>query len=76
VLDSYELAVVTVPNRRPDAAHQPIVKITHDAMGIPLSPPITADLSLIDEATGRPYRSIIKTTEPERYGINVADCFI
>jgi HD-GYP domain-containing protein (c-di-GMP phosphodiesterase class II) len=76
VLDSYELAVVTIPNRRAEAAHQPVVKIVHDSMGIPLDPPISVDLSLSDPETGRPVRSIIKTTEPERYGINVADFFV
>jgi HD-GYP domain-containing protein (c-di-GMP phosphodiesterase class II) len=76
VLDSYELAVVTVPNRRPEAAHQPVVKIIHDSMGIPQDRPLTVDLSQLNPATGRPIRSIIKTTEPERYGINVANYFV
>jgi hypothetical protein len=34
------------------------------------------DLTEVDPATGRPRRTIIKTTDPERYGIHVGDYFI
>jgi HD-GYP domain-containing protein (c-di-GMP phosphodiesterase class II) len=76
ILDSYELAVVVQTNPDPQCLHQPIVKVIYDSMGIPLSPARTVDLSEIDPATGGPRRTIIKTTDPERYGINVGDYFV
>jgi len=76
ILDSYELAVVVQTNPNPECLHQPIVKVIHDSMGIPVVPPRTVDLSEIDPATGGPRRTIIKTTDPERYGINVGDYFV
>lgn len=76
ILDSFELAVVVQVNPDPQALHQPIVKVIYDSMGIPVSPPRTVDLSEVDPATGKPRRSIIKTTDPERYGINVGDYFV
>jgi hypothetical protein len=75
ILDSYELAVVVQTNPNPEALHQPIVKVVFDSLGVPVSPPRLLDLSELD-AGGKPVRSIIKTTEPERYGINVGDYFV
>jgi len=76
ILDSYELAVVVAASTRPDALHQPTVRIIHDSMGIPLDPAPVLDLTQVDPATGEPLRSIIKTTDPERYGIHVGDYFV
>jgi HD-GYP domain-containing protein (c-di-GMP phosphodiesterase class II) len=76
ILDSFELAVVVASNQRPDRLHQPVVKVIYDSMGIPVSPPRTLDLSETDAETGKPRRSIIKTTDPERYGINVGEYFV
>ncbi|HEX5723928.1 MAG TPA: HD domain-containing phosphohydrolase [Longimicrobiaceae bacterium] len=76
ILDSFELALVAAPNPRPEALHQPIVKVIYDSLGIPVSPPRTLDLAEMDPETGRPLRTIIKTTDPERYGINVGDHFV
>jgi HD-GYP domain-containing protein (c-di-GMP phosphodiesterase class II) len=73
ILDSYELAVVVAPSTRADVYHQPVVKIIYDELGIPLSPPRTLDLTDVDPATGAPVRTIIKTTDPEKYGIRVRD---
>ncbi|MBI4540010.1 MAG: HD domain-containing protein [Gemmatimonadetes bacterium] len=76
ILDSYELAVVVSPNPDAEHIHQPIVKIISDSMGLPVADPPTVDLSEIDPATGAPRRTIIKTTDPQKYGINVADYFV
>jgi HD-GYP domain-containing protein (c-di-GMP phosphodiesterase class II) len=76
ILDTYELAVVCQTNPNPECLHQPIVKVVYDSLGVPVVPPRTVDLSEIDPATGRARRSIIKTTDPERYGINVGDYFV
>ncbi|NNM34187.1 MAG: HD domain-containing protein [Gemmatimonadetes bacterium] len=73
ILDSLELAVVARSN--PDSAHlhQPVVRVISDAMGNPLPQPLALDLSMADPDTGVPARTIIKTTDPEKYGIKVAD---
>ncbi|HYW07596.1 MAG TPA: HD-GYP domain-containing protein, partial [Longimicrobium sp.] len=76
ILDTYELAVVVAPSASPDAMHQPVVRIIHDSMGIPLDAPPVVDLAERNPSTGEPLRSIIKTTEPERYGIHVGDYFV
>jgi HD-GYP domain-containing protein (c-di-GMP phosphodiesterase class II) len=76
ILDTYELAVVAAANPSPECMHQPVVKVIYDSLGVPLDPPLTLDLSELDPASGRPVRTIIKTTDPERYGIHVGDYFV
>lgn len=76
ILDSHELAVVVAPNPDPQRIHQPIVKVISDGWGMPLADPPTVDLSETDPATGAPKRSIIKTTDPQKYGIDVASYFV
>jgi len=73
ILDSYELAVVAEVNKNPDLLHRPKVKVISDAMGVPLAEPVLVDLGLDDPATGGPVRTIIKTTDPQKYGIRVSD---
>jgi HD-GYP domain-containing protein (c-di-GMP phosphodiesterase class II) len=76
ILDTFELGVVIARNPRTEALHQPIVRVLFDGLGTRLEPPIELDLSETDPATGRPLRAIIKTTDPERYGIHVGDHFV
>ena len=76
ILDTFELAVVTARNPQPEAMHQPIVQVIYDSMGVRVEPPRTLDLAETDPATGKPLRTIIKTTDPERYGIHVGDYFV
>jgi hypothetical protein len=45
-------------------------------MGIPLMPPRDIDLTEADPVTGGARRAIIKTSDPERYGINVKEYFV
>ncbi len=73
VLDTYELAVVVRANTDPEQLHRPEVKILSDPMGVPVADPYVVRLDALDPATGQPRRSIIKTADPNRYGINVAD---
>jgi HD-GYP domain-containing protein (c-di-GMP phosphodiesterase class II) len=73
ILDSFELAVVTRANPETDKLHQPEVRILADGMGMPLDKPVIARLDEIDPETGNPKRTIIKTTDPSRYGIRVSD---
>jgi len=75
ILDTQELAVVIGRNPDPTRLHQPMMKIIADWMGMMLPEPITVDLSEVDPSTGRPLRTILKTTDPDRYGIKVSDYF-
>ncbi len=73
VLDSFELAVVVAAN--PDTLSRPVVKVIFDDMGIPVTPPLLLDLNTTRPDSDEPVRTIIKTTDPERYGINIKDYF-
>ena len=73
ILDTHELAVVSEVNKNPDYLHRPKVKVISDALGVPLTDPVTKDLSEDDPASGQPILSIIKTTDPQKYGIRVSD---
>ena len=76
ILDTFELAVVTARNPDARAIHQPLVRIVADGYGSMLAEPVDADLAEIDPATGKPRRSIVKTTSPEKHGIRVSDYFV
>lgn len=73
ILDTHELAVVSQVNPDPELLHRPRVRVISDPVGLPLSEPVSLDLSENDPATGAPVRQIIKTTDPQKYGIRVSD---
>ena len=75
VLDTFELAVVSAANPRPEALSRPIVKIVSDAQGNTLHPAPEADLAQQDTNGDYP-RTIIKTADPDRYGIRVGDYLV
>lgn len=75
VLDTFELAVVYAANHSIDALSRPTVKIVSDAQGIMLRPAPEVDLALQD-LSGEYPRTIIKTADPARYGIDVGDYFV
>jgi HD-GYP domain-containing protein (c-di-GMP phosphodiesterase class II) len=75
VLDTFELAVVIAANPKAEALSRPLVKIVSDAHGNTLHPAPQVDLAQQD-ASGDYPRTIIKTADPERYGINVGDYFV
>jgi hypothetical protein len=75
VLDTFELAVVHAANPIPEMLSRPIVRIVSDDRGTLVHPGVLVDLS---ERTpeGNFRRTIIKTENPERYGIRVGDYFV
>lgn len=73
ILDTHELAVVSEVNKDLDLLHRPKVKVISDPLGVPLVESVTLDLAQDDPATGRPRHTIIKTTDPQKYGIRVSD---
>lgn len=75
VLDTFELGIVHGANPLPDMVSRPIVRLVSDALGNVQHPGELADLAERD-AEGNFRRTIIKTGDPERYGIRVGDYFL
>jgi HD-GYP domain-containing protein (c-di-GMP phosphodiesterase class II) len=75
VLDTFELALVHSPNASSDAIARPMVQIISDARGNVLFPGVLTDLTERDE-NGTYRRTIIKITDPDRYGIRTSDYFV
>lgn len=76
ILDTNELGIVSARNPDPKKVHQPIAKVISDSWGMMLAEPFTVDLSELDPVNKVPRRTIVKTTDPEKYGIRVADYFV
>lgn len=76
ILDTLEVAVVTGPNPDPTVLNRPLVRIVIDVNGAVLpAPGLPADLAEGDGKGGYT-RSIVKVTDPARYGLVVGDCFV
>jgi HD-GYP domain-containing protein (c-di-GMP phosphodiesterase class II) len=75
VLDSFELAIVHAVNPIAEMLSRPIVRIISDDLGNVEHPGRLFDLAERNEA-GEYTKSIIKTADPERYGIRVGDYFL
>lgn len=75
VLDTFELGIVHAVNSIPEMLSRPIVRVISDSMGNLLHPGTLVDLSEQD-ADGAYLRTIIKTENPERYGIRPGDYFV
>jgi HD-GYP domain-containing protein (c-di-GMP phosphodiesterase class II) len=75
VLDTFELGIVHAVNPIPEMLSRPIVRVISDAQGNLLHPGTLIDLAEQRE-DGQYLRTIIKTENPERYGIRVGDYFL
>jgi HD-GYP domain-containing protein (c-di-GMP phosphodiesterase class II) len=75
VLDTFELGIVHAVNSIPEMLSRPIVRVISDSMGNLLHPGTLVDLSE-QNADGAYLRTIIKTENPERYGIRPGDYFV
>jgi HD-GYP domain-containing protein (c-di-GMP phosphodiesterase class II) len=75
ILDTFELAVVQSGNPLPDMLSRPIVRIISDPLGNVLHPGTVVDLG-DRNAEGAFARTIIKTEDPDRYGIRIGDYFV
>ena len=75
ILDTYEVALVHTAN--PDVAHihRPVVRIVTTPDGALLKPGTVIDLSQKDANSNYP-RTIVKVTDPVKYGITVSDYFV
>ncbi|MFQ5704268.1 MAG: HD-GYP domain-containing protein [Gemmatimonadales bacterium] len=75
ILDTYELAIVHAANPDRNYLHRPLVRIITTSAGAKVDPAPVVDLSETDGA-GNFKRSIIKVTDPAKYGIDPADYFV
>lgn len=73
ILDTGEMAVVVAPNPNPRAVSRPLVRILTTPKGERLADGPIRDLTESDPETGRPRRTIARSTDPQRYGIKVSD---
>lgn len=73
LLGTGEVALVLAPNPNPEFLHLPRVKILFDVRGNPVEPE-TIDLAASNGA-GPGDRQIIRSLDPEAYGVNVAEHF-
>jgi hypothetical protein len=76
VLDTFELGIVHGVNPSPEMISRPILRIVSDLRGNLLHPGHLVDLAERDPATGQFARTIIKTENPDRYGIRIGDYFV
>ena len=75
VLDTFELGIVHAANPIPEMLARPLVKVISDSAGNLQVPGTVVDLADRGE-NGEFNRTIIKTENPERYGVRVADYFV
>jgi HD-GYP domain-containing protein (c-di-GMP phosphodiesterase class II) len=75
VLDTFELAIVHSANANPEMMSRPNILIVSDELGHVNHPGLLVDLAEQDEA-GTFKRTIIKTADPDRYGIRIGDYFL
>jgi HD-GYP domain-containing protein (c-di-GMP phosphodiesterase class II) len=75
VLDTFELGVVHAANPNVEMISRPVVRVVSDDKGNVLYPGHLIDLAAQNES-GAFVRTIIKTADPARYGIRIADYFV
>jgi hypothetical protein len=75
ILDTYEVAIVHSANPDASQVNRPVVRVVASPEGVLRSPGFLADLAQRD-AQGNFPRTIVKVTDPARYGINVSDYFV
>ena len=75
VLDTFELAIVHSANVNPEMVSRPNALIVSDDLGNIVHPGVLTDLAEQDES-GTFKRTIIKTADPDRYGLRIGDYFL
>jgi HD-GYP domain-containing protein (c-di-GMP phosphodiesterase class II) len=75
VLDTFELGIVHAVNPVQEMASRPLVRIVSDTQGNNMHPGNVVDLA-DRNPDGVFLRTIIKTEDPQRYGIRVGDYFV
>lgn len=75
ILDTFELGIVHAVNPVPEMLSRPIVRVISDDRSNLLNPGFLVDLAEQD-TNGAFTRTIIKTENPDRYGIRIGDYFL
>jgi hypothetical protein len=76
ILDTFEVAIVCAPDPDGQQLNRPVVRVAVDADGGTVPPPGTL-ASLTERTEAGDYRrSIVKVTNPSRYGLTVGDYFV
>jgi hypothetical protein len=75
VLDTYEVGIVHAANPDLTQLHRPMVRIVLSPEGAVLKPGPIVNLAETNP-DGSYRRTIVKVTDPARYGINPADYFV
>ncbi|HTS88251.1 MAG TPA: HD domain-containing phosphohydrolase [Gemmatimonadales bacterium] len=76
ILDTFEVAIVAQANPDQNFLNRPIVRICIDQDGALVGPPGREENLAAQDAGGAFLRSIVKVTNPDRYGIIVGDYFV
>jgi HD-GYP domain-containing protein (c-di-GMP phosphodiesterase class II) len=76
ILDTFEVGVVAAANPDQNFLNRPIVRICIDINGALVAPPGREENLAVQDASGTFLRSIVKVTNPDRYGIVVGDYFV
>jgi HD-GYP domain-containing protein (c-di-GMP phosphodiesterase class II) len=75
ILDTYEIGLVHEANPDVTHIHRPVVRVVATAEGALAHPGVIVDLAERD-SNGHYPRTIIKVTDPAKYGLNVSDYFV
>jgi HD-GYP domain-containing protein (c-di-GMP phosphodiesterase class II) len=76
ILDTFEIAIVAQTNTDRENMNRPVVRIAIDPTGATIAAPgVPVDLTERN-AEGGYIRSIVKVTNPDRYGLTVGDYFL
>jgi HD-GYP domain-containing protein (c-di-GMP phosphodiesterase class II) len=76
ILDTFEVAIVTAANPDANFLSRPIVRVVIDQDGAMLGHPGREENLARQDGSGAFLRSIVKVTNPDRYGIVVGDYFV
>jgi hypothetical protein len=76
ILDSFEVGIVAAPNPEGQQLNRPLVRVAVDADGGMVPPPGTLVSLTEQDGAGTYRRSIVKVTNPSRYGLTVGDYFV
>jgi HD-GYP domain-containing protein (c-di-GMP phosphodiesterase class II) len=76
ILDTFEVGIVAGANPDPQFLNRPLLKIVIDPDGAVIPPPARVVNLAEADASGAFLRSIVKVTNPDRYGLTVGDYFV
>jgi HD-GYP domain-containing protein (c-di-GMP phosphodiesterase class II) len=75
ILDTHEVAIVHAANPDVSQVHRPMVRVVAAPDGALMNPGTVVDLAQRD-ANGNFPRTIVKVTDPQKYGLQVSDYFV